>query len=461
MEKHVDQVRGPRDRPPVHVERHAVLLALGTATRGIRETAGRSAEDLDLGRRAVARDAHPDRHPRFADVAILRFFRPWTRPFAPQRRGRTRQVGGWRIGDAANLRIRVGDGIAAGSLGRAIPSGIGLSLADDQIESGQIHGTGWRRGLRDHSTCLRRGWRRGGGPRRPGRGWRRGRWGGGGWRRHWGALQRCRDRRARRGRRWLCRRPVLQRGGPAQHGMCRKGGEQGSQVARAMPAGVEVLQRGERRFSVSEASARDDEPPPASALKREAHGAGGSWGAERSTAKAMLLTCACESRSMTWMTRRCGTSPSAWITARRSGCCASSWSAWSLMASSLATPRPFTELPPCLVSCTEKMTCTASPVADRGSCTPSALVGPTTSLDVTMKMISSTSMMSTNGVTLIPLIMLLPPFAAPPALTCLAVEPRRRPPRCPATPPRRGGRAGRCSRPRCLRPPPGSCAGTS
>jgi hypothetical protein len=72
------------------------------------------------------------------------------------------------------------------------------------------------------------------------------------------------------------RRPVLQRGGPAQHGMSRKGGEQGSQVARAVPPGVEVLQRGERRFSVSEASARDDEPPPASALQRETHGAGGS-----------------------------------------------------------------------------------------------------------------------------------------------------------------------------------------
>src|SRR6267154_1875055 len=121
MEKHVDQIRGPRDRPPVHVERHTVLLALGTPTRGIRETAGRSAEDLNLGWRAVAREAHPDRHPRFADVAILRFFRPWTRPFAPQRRGWARQVGGWRIGDAANLGVRVGDRVAAGSLGRAVP----------------------------------------------------------------------------------------------------------------------------------------------------------------------------------------------------------------------------------------------------------------------------------------------------------------------------------------------------
>src|SRR6266850_1949457 len=103
MEEHVDQVRGPRDRPPVDVERHAVLLAFGTATRRLRETAGWSAEDLDLGRRPIARDAHPDRHPRFADVAILRFVRPWTGPFAPQRRSRARQVGSWRIGDAANL----------------------------------------------------------------------------------------------------------------------------------------------------------------------------------------------------------------------------------------------------------------------------------------------------------------------------------------------------------------------
>src|SRR6266436_8131129 len=101
MEKHVDQVRGARDRPPVHIERHAVLLALGTATRRIRETAGRSAEDLDLGWRAVARDAHPDRHPRFADVAILRFLRPWTRPFAPQRADPVKHVGGWRAADAA------------------------------------------------------------------------------------------------------------------------------------------------------------------------------------------------------------------------------------------------------------------------------------------------------------------------------------------------------------------------
>src|SRR5712664_4659454 len=64
------------------------------------------------------------------------------------------------------------------------------------------------------------------------------------------------------------------------------------------------------------------------------------------------------------------------------------------------------------------MTCTASPVAAFGSCTPRALAGATTSLAVTMKMMSSTSMMSTSGVTLMPLIM-LPPFPALPAIGCL------------------------------------------
>src|SRR6202171_3285428 len=138
---------------------------------------------------------------------------------------------------------------------------------------------------------------------------------------------------------------------------------------------------------------------PLRPLQRGAHLAPCSSG---TTAKAICVTCACERRSITWMTRLCGTSPSAWMTARRSGCCASSSAARALIDSSLAVGLPSMKALPSLVSEIEKTTCTASPEAALGRVSGTAVEGAITSFAVTMKMISSTNVMSTSGVTLMP-----------------------------------------------------------
>jgi hypothetical protein len=98
---------------------------------------------------------------------------------------------------------------------------------------------------------------------------------------------------------------VPQRRGCAQSGVRCHRHQQRRQVALPVPAGIEPLHRGERGLAVCEASPPDHQPALATPLQRDAHGAGDPCGGPvTSTAKAMLLTCARESRSMTWITRR-------------------------------------------------------------------------------------------------------------------------------------------------------------
>ena len=101
----------------------------------------------------------------------------------------------------------------------------------------------------------------------------------------------------------MCSRFVSQRRRGPDHTVSSDRDRQGCRVSRPVPARVEMVQRRERRIAVCEAPARNDQPPgAAAALTAELHGAGVP-GFETSTAKAMLLIWACESRSMTWMTR--------------------------------------------------------------------------------------------------------------------------------------------------------------
>src|SRR5450432_447844 len=100
------------------------------------------------------------------------------------------------------------------------------------------------------------------------------------------------------------------------------------------------------------------------------------------------------------MTRRCGTSPSAWITARRSGSCAAAARAFSVSASSFGSGAPLTSTAPRRGTITDRTTWTSSPCAAWGRSNGTA--GVTMILAVTMKITSRTSMTSTRGVTLMP-----------------------------------------------------------
>ena len=93
---------------------------------------------------------------------------------------------------------------------------------------------------------------------------------------------------------------VLERSNAAQCSMRRDRQQHGYEMPGPVSAGIEVVQSSERCIAVRQAPARDDEPPPTPALEREIHGAGVPGdGLETSTAKAMFVICACESRSMT------------------------------------------------------------------------------------------------------------------------------------------------------------------
>ena len=93
---------------------------------------------------------------------------------------------------------------------------------------------------------------------------------------------------------------VLERSGAAQCSMHCDRQQHGCEMPAPMPAGIQMVERSERWIAVRQAPAWDDEPPPTPALERKIHGAGvPDDGLETSTANAMFVTCACESRSIT------------------------------------------------------------------------------------------------------------------------------------------------------------------
>jgi len=131
------------------------------------------------------------------------------------------------------------------------------------------------------------------------------------------------------------------------------------------------------------------------------------------TPNATFATPACFIRSITRMTRPCGTCASALMTARISGFFACASRASGRIASSLGTRLESTTVSPAVDSSTEKTVCCSEPVAALGRSMGSVCV--TMIFAVTMKMIRSTSVTSTSGVTLMPEISSSSPDGPPPA----------------------------------------------
>src|SRR5690606_5784338 len=161
------------------------------------------------------------------------------------------------------------------------------------------------------------------------------------------------------------------------------------------------------QLSRSMSRARQQRPPRARQRPQGVDGVVGGAGissrAVGATAKAILATPACLSRSSTRITRPCSTFLSARITARMSLFLAFACRASSEIESSPATARESTRVFPSIVSSTLKTFCTSSPLAALGRSI--GMPWETMILAVTMNTISNTSVTSTSGVTLMPLMM--------------------------------------------------------